>query len=227
MKEKPKQSLLSSQDLHVLRALTPGLSVDMQLTTPTAPKRVKTHFIGMDLPNCLIFQFPNQQRWGLVKEFLLPESPVVVRYVLEGQSGEVVAFRANVLRVIGKPSEMVFTTIPETIQSMGLRAQKRSIPGIAVTVRAVKEDAILDTKGLIVDVSQGGCRLAIDIQPDFPLMNEGEKLSLTVETSGKTGDIKCVVRNDRQDKGRVYYGLQFTDADEVVNELLNRHLLVQ
>ncbi len=227
MSTKPKQSTLSPKELANLTSLKPGTVVDMQITTPVSTKRVKTQFVGLQLPPCLIFQYPNQNRWGVLKDFLKQGASIVIRYVLEGASGEVIAFKVEVLRAISRPSEMLFTTVPETMQSMGLRAERRSTPGIAVKVKVKHEGQSIADQGLIIDVSSNGCRIAMEISPEFPPIELENKMDLELEIGEKKGDLHAIVKNRRQDKHYIYYGLQFVDKVSIVNELLRRHILIE
>lgn len=221
------KTTLSADDLASLRALLPGTLVDVQISTPTSPKRVKTQYVGMDYPRCMVFQFPNVNKFGVLKDVLYPENTVIVRYVLEGSSGQIIAFKAKVNHIQSKPSSLFFTTLPQSLQSLGLRAEKRASPGIAAEISFGEQKEAL--KALIVDVSQSGCRVAIEpeLLSDRPAeeLESGSPITLCVDLSDKTLILKGVIRNAKKEAGYLYYGIQFESANSDVDVLLKRHII--
>jgi hypothetical protein len=221
------KTTLSADDLASLRALLPGTVVDLQISTPTSPKRVKTVYVGMDYPRCMVFQFPNVNKFGVLKDVLYPENTVIVRYVLEGTSGQIIAFKAKINHIQSKPSNLFFTTVPQSLQSLGLRSEKRASPGIAAEVSfGEKQEAI---KALIVDVSQSGCRVAIEpeLLADKPAeeVENGAAITLCVDLSDKTIILKGLIRNSKKESGYIYYGVQFESSNSDVDVLLKRHII--
>lgn len=221
-----EQLSLSSEDIQALKGLVPGSTIDLQIATPTSPKRVKTQYVGMEIPNCMIFQIPVTAKWALVRDLLLPENEVVVRYVLEGDSGQVVAFRVKVLKLLSHPSGLLMTTFPTGVQSFGLRATKRSQPGIAVDVNIDDAPDISQATGIIVDVSVDGCRIAMPVKPDWPTLVQEQTVTMTYSYDGQSLTLQGEVKNSRQQKEYIYYGVKFDDEQESVNTLLKRHILL-
>lgn len=210
-----------------LKALQPGAIVDLQISTPTSPKRVKTTYVGMDFPRCMVFQFPNMNKYGVLKDVLYPENTVIIRYVLEGKSGQVIAFKAKVNHIQSQPSNLFFTTCPMSLQSLGLRSEKRASPGIAAELTFGEgSDAI---KALIVDVSQNGCRLALEQDVlesvDASQFEAETELTLCVDLSEKTIILKGNIRNSKQQDGYLFLGIQFQSANSDVDVLLKRHII--
>lgn len=210
-----------------LKALQPGAVVDLQISTPTSPKRVKTTYVGMDFPRCMVFQFPNVNKYGVMKDVLYPENTVIIRYVLEGSSGQVIAFKAKVNHIQSKPSNLFFTTCPVALQSLGLRSEKRASPGIAAELTFGEGSDGL--KALIVDVSQNGCRLALEQQVleklDASQLEAETELTLCVDLSEKTIILKGNIRNSKQQDGYLFLGIQFQSANSDVDVLLKRHII--
>ena len=178
MMAKQKKILLSSADINSLQSLMPGSVVDLQISTPTAPKRVKTGYIGADVPNCLLFQVPSESRWGYLRDVLVPDNEVVLRYVLEGDEGKVIAFRSHVIKVITHPVPILFVAMPESLQTLALRKHKRWTPGIQARVSASDDKQTLSTDCMIVDVSLQGCRCVLESSPEFPILEKGKTIVL-------------------------------------------------
>lgn len=225
MAENNVATTLSSDDLNNLKGLVPGSSVDLQITTPTSPKRVKTQYIGMDVPNGLIFQVPNSPKWTFIRDLLTPDNAIVVRYVLEGEAGQVIAFRVKVQRLITRPFGMLVTTFPSRIQSLGLRSEKRSQLGINVKVFAADETKQQEGNGVIVDVSNRGCRVALPATPPWPALEMDAGIAVRYEEGGRPVIVQGKIKNRTQEKDYVYYGVRFEDNQPAVQKLFERHIL--
>ncbi|QJR82565.1 flagellar brake protein [Alteromonas pelagimontana] len=225
--ESQQQAGLCHEDLQCLKGLIPGSSVDLQITTPTAPKRVKTQYIGMDIPNGVMFQIPINPRWSFVRDLLVPGNTIIVRYVLEGETGQVIAFRVKVIRLMSKPFSMLITTFPRSIQTIGLRSEKRNQPGIAVDIVAEGLAASEAVSGVIVDVSTKGCRVALPINQQCPQLENNNLLTLHYKLEGEPITITGQIKNKTQEAGHLYYGIQFDEDQPAVEILLERHILIE
>lgn len=221
---KQKNKQLSRADIQSLQSLTPGTSVDLQISTPTAPKRVKTNYIGADLPNCLLFQVPSETRWGYLRDVLVPDNEVVLRYVLEGDDGKVIAFRSTVLKVITHPSNIIFVDMPELLQTLALRKHKRMTPGIQARVGVSEDDHMLSTECMIVDVSLEGCRIVVESSPEFPILDSGKTIQLSI-SGDKDTEIRGVIKNNSASQTKYFYGVQFNTDSQIVKKLLDRFIV--
>ena len=224
MMAKQKKILLSSADINSLQSLMPGSVVDLQISTPTAPKRVKTGYIGADVPNCLLFQVPSESRWGYLRDVLVPDNEVVLRYVLEGDEGKVIAFRSHVIKVITHPVPILFVAMPESLQTLALRKHKRWTPGIQARVSASDDKQTLSTDCMIVDVSFQGCRCVLESSPEFPILENGKTIQLKI-AQDKENVIKGIIKNSSTIQTRVFYGVQFAADAEIVKKLLDRFIV--
>ena len=224
MMPKQKKILLSSADINSLQSLMPGSVVDLQISTPTAPKRVKTSYIGADVPNCLLLQVPSESRWGYLRDVLVPDNEVVLRYVLEGDEGKVIAFRSHVIKVITHPVPILFVAMPESLQTLALRKHKRWTPGIQARVSASDDKQTLSTDCMIVDVSFQGCRCVLESSPEFPILENGKNIQLKI-AEDKENVIKGIIKNSSTIQTRVFYGVQFAADAEIVKKLLDRFIV--
>ncbi len=218
---------LSSEDFRWLRALQPSTIIDLQITTPTSPKRVKTQYIGMDAPHGILFQIPNSPSWTFTRDLLTPGNNVVVRYVLEGGVGQVIAFRVKVIKLITKPFGILITTFPKSLQTFGLREEKRAQPGIAVNVMAAKLIDVSSIQGIIVDVSGKGCRVALAIHPESPRFALEDSITLQYEANGEPIIVEGKIKNKTADTEYRYYGIRFADNQATVHKLLEKHILIE
>lgn len=215
---------LSKEDLTALRNLQPGTVVDVQVETPVSPQRLKTHYIGMDIGKACFFEIPNTHKWANVRGHLTPGSEVVVRFIIEGGYGEVIAFKASVLKAFSKPVAMLLTSFPAKIQKLGLRSDQRAQPGIPVSVYTDSEEKER-VRGLIIDVSKTGCKLAINKAcPDLNL-EINKKITLGCKLDGDAIRIESKIKNVAEVKGYFYYGIQFTGEPTAVETLIDRYIL--
>lgn len=208
--------------LTLLGGMRSGSVVDLQITTPTAPKRAKTTFVGMDAPNGLIFSIPTGPKWASTRDLLLPGNTLVVRHVLEGELGTVIAFRISVLRLLHSPLSVLLTSFPKQVEFQGLREEKRGQPGIAVHAAYHEQKNI---EAIIIDVSKKGCRLAISQDKSFIVDSGNNKLTLICHLDGKAITIVAEIKNHTRDHAYSYYGLAFDGPAEQIQALLERHSL--
>ena len=216
---------LTREHIDCLKALVPGTSVDLQISTPTSPKRVKTTYVGLMMSQCVIVQVPQEAKFGMVRDLLNNGVDVVVRYVLEGDAGQVIAFKAQVIRVLSNPVPMLLLTFPKVVQTIGLRAEKRLPPGIVSTIDIANEDKSHQINGLIVDVSNTGCRLAIAVAPEMDGLAEEQQITVTIPIEDDELKIAATVKNIKRDFDYVYYGLHFEQQDKLIDQLMERYFL--
>src|SRR5690606_41659142 len=88
---------LTIEDVKKLHAMHPGMAVDLQIKTATTAKRVRSEFIGRDGGRVLLIKFPDETKWGNLRDVIFPDSEIVVRYILEEDTGEIVAFQSKVM----------------------------------------------------------------------------------------------------------------------------------
>lgn len=216
---------LSQSDIDSLQTLSPGSGIDIQFDLPTGPARLKTQYVGMDIPKCMFFQLPNTPKWRAAKEFLITDSQIVVRYVLEDQYGKVVAFKVNVLRIMTQPTSILITTFPNTIQSLGLRSDQRSQPGIAVQINFSSNGQKLTFKSIILDISRKGARLAVPVSNEFPLLDYETQVELVGRIGNDMVNIIGVIKNRDNQINATFYGVEFTSNKSGVEALLREYTL--
>ncbi|WP_338517593.1 PilZ domain-containing protein [Alteromonas gracilis] len=226
MPELTQSNLINSEGLASLRTLDPGDIVDLQIAMPAAPKRVKTEYVGMLIDECLMFHIPNSAKWITTRDALTVGNEVVVRSVLEGDTGQVIAFRVKVLKLLSKPSGILITSFPRRIESIGLRSAKRVQLGISVTLEAEVYPDDENVSGIIVDISPKGCKVALQVKPNWEIMIDDSLVHLVYALDGKDVSLQAKVKNHKLEKDIVYYGLAFDCDDKLVSSLLSRHTLL-
>ena len=196
----------------------------MQLIAKAQPVRLKTTYFGTDGQHCLFFRYPASTELVNTTHLLEADMHIVIRYVLDEPYGEVVAFKARILKVIHSPVPMLITSFPSTLQKLGLRSEKRAISGVPVEV-VLDEQENREEEGLIVDISQNGCKLLIPFKTVLQVIEDDEKITLCVELSERTLVLAARVKNVRIEKDYHAYGIQFEDHDNQLERLLERYMI--
>ncbi|MFQ3208338.1 MAG: c-di-GMP-binding flagellar brake protein YcgR [Glaciecola sp.] len=215
---------ISSADINALLCLLPNTDADMQLIAHTQPVRLRTTYFGTDGEQCLLFRYPASTEAVNTTHLIVPDTQLVIRYVLDEPYGEVVAFKVRVLKVINSPLPMVITSFPSVLQKLGLRSQKRAISGVPVEV-VLDEQENKEAEGLIVDISKNGCKLLIPFKTVLQVIENDEKITLCVELAERTLLLAARVKNVRIEKEFHAYGMQFEDHDNQLERLLERYMI--
>jgi c-di-GMP-binding flagellar brake protein YcgR len=196
----------------------------MQLIAQAQPVRLKTTYFGTDGQHCLFFRYPASTELVNTTHLIEADMRIVIRYVLDEPYGEVVAFKARILKVIHSPVPMVITSFPSALQKLGLRSEKRAISGVPVEV-VLDEQENKEVEGLIVDISQNGCKLLIPFKTVLQVIEGDEKITLCVELAERTLLLTARVKNARIEKDYHAYGIQFEAHDNQLERLLERYMI--
>ncbi|WP_026374740.1 PilZ domain-containing protein [Aestuariibacter salexigens] len=217
---------LSNVDLRKLRSLRPGMPLDIQVKTPKAIKRVRTEFVGMDGTKNLIMRFPDENKWGSMRDAIYADNSMVVRFILEDEAGEVVAFKVKILLVLTKPSHLVFTSFPLSIQCQGLRSENRAKVSISTDVLLRDQQDELYANARIRDISKHGCQFALRRKKDRQRLAAGTNVTLVIGSDDNQIQLNGEVKNSKLDETHIYYGTKFDAEPEIVNSLLQQLMIL-
>lgn len=216
---------LTNDDLRKIRLMRPGMPVDLQVTSAKTTKRVRTEFVGMDGNRNMIIRFPDEGKWGSLRNAIYPDNTMIVRYILEDETGEVIAFKIKIVLVLTKPSHLVFTTFPLAIQSHDLRTEQRAQIRIAATLLDATDDSEI-CHCLVRDISPQGCRISVDrtTKGARPTVKQQIKMYFP-QADGKELLIRGTVMNNKADEVMYFYGIKFDSSEEEVNHLLTQLMI--
>ena len=217
---------LSNEDLRKIRSMRPGRPVDLQLTTATTTKRVRTEFVGMDGTRCMIFRYPDEGKWGSLGDGIFKDKSIIARYILEDETGEIIAFKVKVILVATKPSHLIFTSFPLIIQRHDLRAEPRAQTRIAASlIDELSDSALCDS--VVLDISVNGCRMSIDKGASGikPKLRQFVKMYFAA-SKDKNMFLTGTIMNSKSDEVSLYYGVKFETPEDEVNRLLQDLMLV-
>ena len=204
--------------------LTPGKVIDLQLGGLSG-LRIKPTVIGIDLGKYILLKFPSKLNPSDYKDLLIIGGNVVVRYIVEGQHGECVAFSTTIEHVLSIPERLIFLNYPERIENRQLRSYQRE----KVYLPAQISHKVIDGKvsgtcidGYIVDISSSGCQFSFKAQAG----QSGVKklpiyISITLVGYDKPLLINAHVKNNRIEHGSILVGIMFEDVSlGSINSLL-------
>lgn len=217
---------LTNADLRKIKSMRPGRPVDLQISTNSGIKRVRSEFIGMDGKRCLIIKFPDERKWGRLKDAIFKDTSLVMRYILEDDTGEIIAFKVKVLLIATTPSDLIFTSFPLAIQSHDLRAEPRAQTSIAAKLDYADSGVGL-CDCVVVDISSKGCRVKIDKKGliDKPELNKLVNISFA-GTADKGLMLVGTLLSSKADEVSWYYGMKFDTSEEDVKSLLRDMMLI-
>jgi hypothetical protein len=217
---------LTNEDLRKLRSMRPGRPLDLQLSTTTSTKRVRTEFVGMDGTRCMIFRYPDEGKWGSLGDGIFKDKTIVARYILEDDTGEIIAFKVKVLLVTTKPSHLIFTSFPLIIQSYDLRAEPRAQTRIATRMFDAKSDLPI-CNPVVLDISINGCRISTNRVGNDPKPKIKQVVKMYFAASkDKEMFLTGTIMNSKSDEVSLYYGVKFETSETEVNQLLHDLMLV-
>ncbi|CAK7002504.1 MAG: hypothetical protein DELT_00087 [Desulfovibrio sp.] len=170
--------------------------------------RIAADLVGMVHFEYLILRLP----WvpGL-RSRLVGGAAATVRFV---SNGELCGFQSPILTHIAKPSLLLFLEYPDVIEKLALRQHKRVQCALPVQLHSRRGDA----QGVIADLSQGGCRMAIDVRGQQSLRQTVAEdiivLRVPLNSDGIPLTVTSTVRSVDMDANRMQIGLAFTEADK-------------
>ncbi len=224
-----------------IKQLTVGQKVEIQISGLNVPARFQTDFIGAVMGRWFIVNMPDSRRYGELREHLYEGVPIIVRFVLENESGEICAFRSDIDFVVAHPTKMLFLDWPKQVESRVIRQGRRFDAYLPCTIERLAEDNTVDAsvEAIILDVSETGCKLRylldepVEEQPGEGEQEEptgwaaGQRVNITVkQKSGNTIKLGSIVRQVKTSDDEVTLGVQFNSQQkEAINGLFSGSLV--
>ena len=137
---------------------------------------------------------------------------IVVRYVY---AGNVYGFNSAILNYVQKPALIVFLTYPIVVETVNLRKTQRVECLLPATVKTDRGDY----KAVIVDISQGGCRVCLDHgASQSSSFDIDQRIGLSFHLAGVAEEqvIDGRIRVLKKDAQISEMGIQFDENDKAV-----------
>ncbi|GAB6039193.1 flagellar brake protein [Fundidesulfovibrio butyratiphilus] len=182
-------------------------------------RRIWAEFIGMKRGRFLILQPPLSLE---MRDLLRPDEEVTVRFA--HRAYQVCGFKAWITRFITQPAHLLFITYPPSYEALSMRRYTRCASVLPVAIRYGSHEA----QGVIVNLSRGGCRVALKIGEGGPtnIPQQDDEVFLSFSITGELQDIhtKALVRSQTIDKEKVSVGVQFADLPEPVSRAIGEFI---
>ena len=200
----------------------------LQLQIDGYPNRMKSYLVGREEGRYMILKIPSVI--GNPEEIFAEGKELTVRYV---HQGSVFGFRTPVaLTVIGRYN-VVFVDFPKIIEDFNLRVHKRYECNLPARLEVITrhQNRQLRFKGVICDISKGGCKAKIAMQ-ELEWVKEPLKIKSVIEIylalPGVEGELflQGAVRSMIQDDTGLALGVQFVDLSGKSQTQLNKFLAV-
>ena len=218
-----------------IQRLTVGQRVEIQVSGLNVPARFQTDFIGAVKGRWFIVAMPDGKRYGELRDNLHEGVPLIVRFVLENENGEICAFRTDIDFVVNHPTKMLFLDWPDKVESRVIRQGRRFDAFLPATINRLDEnnETELSMEGIILDVSETGCRIKHQVAMDEdgslakPDWENGQRVTLAAQQKGNgTLNIGCIVRQTKLKGKECELGLQFNaNQKDVINALFSGSLV--
>lgn len=213
---------MPTTNLEKLHQIMIGGMVDLEILTATSSKRVKTEFIGLLDKRFVILNYPNAKRFPAASDYLYDGEMVVVRALIEGSGGQVIAFRQQLMSVSSHPVRLLFINFPNQVELFDLRSQTR-IPTLLSAKLKLSDDRILD--GVIKDISLTGIKF--DLKDKTQAENiKGMQCSIILDSSNRQAkDFKGEVCSVKEHAQGAYCGIKLLASEEEMKSFMGDHFI--
>ncbi len=198
----------------------------LQVQVQGYPSRMKSYLVGREEDRYLILKIPSVV--GNPEEIFAKDKELTVRYV---HQGSVFGFRTSIMLTVIDSFNVVFVNSPKKIEDYNLRTHKRfecSLPA-RLEVITRHQNRQLRFKGIIGDISKGGCKATIILQ-ELEWVKEPLKIQSVIEIylalPGIEGELflQGAVRSMTQDDKGLVLGVQFVDLSGKSQAQLDKFL---
>jgi hypothetical protein len=219
-----KPDIDPSSPLQFVIGLMPGKIMDVQINSPCLV-RLKLPLIGYELGKYLILKYPASFSTQEYADVLQEGNTVVVRYILEGEKGECVAFSTTIRAITTIHEKLIFLNYPKKVENRQLRSAQRQQSHIPAKIEMTADDGKViggSVAGVIKDISDKGCQFSFkSAGANKQARKANVLLSIFYGTNAEAVQVKAIVRNSRNEHGVIYVGIQFEEQrNKALEELL-------
>jgi c-di-GMP-binding flagellar brake protein YcgR len=176
------------------------------LAMETTKSKWNTVLIGARPGRYLIFDMPKANNMPVKLD---DGSRWAINFITHGQ---IFTFNSQVIGSCYRPVPLVFFTYPDTIEISNLRNDKRYPVNIPVTIETVQEPVEIISKGLLLDLSWGGCLTASTtaIPKDITL-----SMTMYLDNTNTINGLLIEKKSCRNKQGTFYTGFSFLSTNTV------------
>lgn len=192
--------------------------VHIRINPMSSSRPLPGEFIGLSHFDFLVLRLPTVP--GLRNQ-LLSQTPVEVRYLTDGALN---SFHTEIISHLVKPAFLLFLAYPERLTIREMRRHQRLPCALPIQIFSSHGDA----KGIISDLSMGGCRICLGLsgQADIRKLQVGDSIVLqtALGEEGAPCGGSAVVRSVEISGVKLTAGISFDGADKVFSEALSGYL---
>lgn len=219
---------MNNDDRHLeefITHLTPGKVIDLQLGGVSGI-RIKPTVIGQDMGRYLLVKFPAKLNPNDYSDLLVQGNGAIVRYIVEGEHGECVAFPTTIQNIITVPERLIFLNFPIKIENRQLRTHQREKTHLPSQIsQHIQNNKLTGTciGGYIVDISPRGCQFSFKLQEGHSGIKKCP-IHIAISLMGYEEPLMVAahVKNNRVENGYMLVGIMFDDSSlEKIDALLD------
>lgn len=197
--------------------LLPGKIIDIQFTNPLTV-RFKLTLIGYEAGKYLILKYPPKAKNSQYSDVLKEGNGAIVRYIVEGERGECVAFSTTILAIAVRPEKLIYLAYPKQIESRQLREVNRLQTHIPAKI-SINKDQNYDSEnllqGIIIDISTTGCRFTVHVNSGFLALKKRQVfVHLLSPIDNESVVISAHIRNNQMQGNRLNVGIEFAESEQ-------------
>ncbi|MBQ4834585.1 flagellar brake protein [Pseudoalteromonas sp. MMG010] len=213
---------MPQSNIDKLGQLACGSVIDLEIMTPTNSKRVKTEFVGFLQDKFIILNYPNAKKMPGASDYIHDGVMVVVRGLVEGQGGQVIAFRQQILAVTSHPTKLIFVGMPNKVEIFSLRSQTR-IPTLFPANLKLADDRIIE--GIIKDISLTG--IMFDTKSNIKSTDlKDMACSIILEKTSKgTHTFVGEICSAKKHKHGIYCGIKLLASETQMQAFMKDHFI--
>jgi c-di-GMP-binding flagellar brake protein YcgR len=126
--------------------------------------------------------------------------------------GQIFIFPSEVVSTINRPFSLAFLSWPNTVEVSNLRTDKRYPVNIPVTFAEKDGSNEVVAKGLLLDLSWGGCLAASTVElPERTLLS----MTMYLDSNNAIEGLIVEKKGSRNQQGTFYTGLSFVASNKV------------
>lgn len=195
-----------------------GLGSTINVQFPSEDIRFPFDLIGMDIDSTLIAK---PRPAAVLNRLIVEGQEVIVRYLYLGR---IFGFRSSIQAHIVRPFRMVFLAYPANLESINLRRQERIYCYLPAYLMIDAESLA----GMIVDLSEGGCRWVCSAETvaGRKLLNIEESLQMAFPLPGECGVMQytAIVRSITYESDQVRVGFSFANLEPESLKKIRRYV---
>jgi hypothetical protein len=212
---------MKGTNIDKLLGLTIGSMVDLEILTLTGKKRVKTEFVGLLENQFVILNYPSDTQLAKAADYLPDGVTVIVRALIEGNGGQIIAFRQEMLTISFRPTRLLFIRYPKQVQLFSLRSQTR-IPTLLPAKLKLSGEQVLS--GLIKDISLTGVMFEAT-SSDVVENLQDKQCSIIIENNKITNNFEGVIRSVKVHASSVRCGIKLSVDKEKMKKLMSEYFI--